>query len=151
MTFVSPRMLACANFSAKINARHVLIGSVLPDNSFCRFFRLGPGSVLLRFDCAFRNRPGSAQSLRAWNSSVQCVLIHPAHRYTPALCCFLRRTITFHDNTSYHGQQDQEANKLADANIIILHFPQKTSSKMKKQQKDQFTCNKKPLEISYSL
>ena len=81
----------------------MLLCSVLPDASLCRFFRLGPGSVLLRFDCVFRNRPGSAQPLRAWNSSVQSVLIHPAHRDAPALCRFLYREITFHDGTSYHG------------------------------------------------
>ena len=102
-TFASSQTLANANLSTKINARHVLIGSVLPDASLCRFFRLGPGSVLLRFDCAFRNRPGSAQPLRAWNSSVQSVLIHPAHRDIPALCSFLCRTITFYNNTSHHG------------------------------------------------
>ena len=129
----------------------MLICSVLPDASLCHVFRLGPGSVLFWFDCAFRNRPRSAQSLRAWNSSVQYILIHPAHRDTPAPCRLLYRAIAFHNNTSYHGQQDQEVNRLATSNIIILHFPQKTSSKMKKPQKDQFTCNKKPLEISYSL
>ena len=144
-------MLARANSSTKINTRHVLICSVLPDASLCHVFRLGSGSVLLRFDCVFRNRPGSAQPLRAGDSSVQRALIHPAHRDTPALCRILYGAIAFHNDTSYHGQQDQEVNGLAASNIIILHFPQKTSSKMKKPQKDQFTCNKKPLEISYSL
>ena len=59
--------------------------------------------MLLRSDRVFRDRPGSAQSLCAGNSSVQCILIHPAHRDTPALCCFLYGVKTFHDDTSYHG------------------------------------------------
>ena len=128
-------MLACANSSTKINARHVLICSVLPDASLCHVFRLGPGSVLLRFDCAFRNRPGSAQSLRAWNSSVQSVLIHPAHRDTPTLCNFLYRAIAFTTTPRIMGSRHQEADLLAASNHIIFHFSQKTSRKMEIHQK----------------
>ena len=87
---VTVNAVTATEFSAKLRFRHLETHSML-------------GSVLLRFDCVFRNRPGSARPLRTGNSSIQRVLINPAHGYTPALCSFLCRTITLHNNTSYHG------------------------------------------------
>ena len=84
----------------------MLLCSVLSAASPGRSFRPGPGSVLLRFDCVFRDRPGSAEPLRAGDSPVQRVLIHPAHRYPPALCCILYRTIAFHNDLPYHGSSN---------------------------------------------